>query len=68
MLEEVFPGLKNCVRHKVRAYNINDPSDREKVAQLLSYDWQISRSNRVPIRDLICQIIGGEHFELCDNL
>ena len=30
---------KNRARHKLRAYNINDPSDREKVVQLLSYDW-----------------------------
>ena len=65
-----FLDKKNCARHKLRAYDINDPSDREKVAQLLSFDRQISRSSRIVplIRDRIYKVIGGEHLELCDNL
>ena len=63
-----FLNKKNRVKHKLKSYDVKNGLQIEMIANMMSIDRRISRTNRkMSIEDRTCAVIGREQFKLCDN-
>ena len=63
-----FFQRKNRARHKLRTYRLNVPQEATIIHELFSIHPAITRSSRVPRNDRIESLMGGNSFEICENL
>ena len=63
-----FFQRKNRARHKLCTYRLNVPQEATIIHELFSIHPAITRSSCVPSNDQIGSLMGGNSFEICENL
>ena len=63
-----FFQRKNRARHKLRTYFLHVPQEETIIHDIFSIHPAITRSSCVPHNDWIESLMGGNSFEICENL